>query len=50
MNTPIEVNLMILDNCVFGAMLHGIEPWGVEKLKEDMELKEFTSNDLIFHD
>ena len=27
-NTPLEVKLMVLDNCVFSAILYGVECWG----------------------
>ena len=27
-NTPIEVKLMVLDNCMFNAILYGVETWG----------------------
>ena len=26
--TPIEIKLLVLDNCMFCAILHGVEAWG----------------------
>ena len=62
-NTPIEVKLMVLDNCVFGAILYGVESWGdiscIENTLKEIEMKALksitrvktgTTNDLIFHE
>ena len=62
-NTPIEVKLVVLDNCVFTAILYGVETWGdiscIEKelinietkaLKAILKVKSGTTNDLIFHE
>jgi hypothetical protein len=62
-NTPIEVKLMVFDNCVFSAILYGSEAWGdikcIEKQLAKMELKALkailkvksgTTNDIVFHE
>ena len=62
-NTPVDVKIMILDNCVFGAILYGCECWGnvsylSEKLKKEemkairsiMGIKIGTTEDLVFHE
>ena len=42
-NTPIEVKLMVFENCVFLAILYGCEAWGnikcIEKRLLTMEMK-----------
>ena len=42
-NTPIEVKLVVLDNCVFTAILYGVETWGdiscIEKEMINIETK-----------
>ena len=42
-NTPIEVKLLLLDNCMFSSILYGIETWGniscIEKKLIDVEMK-----------
>ena len=27
-DTPIEIKVMILDNCLFSSILYGVETWG----------------------
>ena len=61
--TPIEVKLLILDNCLFLSMLYGIEAWGnfdcvderlrkieVQALKAILEVKRGTATDLVYHE
>ena len=61
--TPIDNKLMVLDNCVFGAMLYGSECWGditflekelltieMKALKAILKVKKGTTNDLIYHE
>ena len=62
-NTPIDVKMMVFDNCVLNALLYGIETWGdiscIEKqlkvietkaLKCILRVKKGTTNDLIYHE
>ena len=61
--TPIQVKLMVLDSCMFGAILHGAECWGdisfleqqllgIERkaLKSILKVKKGTTNDLVYHE
>jgi len=62
-NTPIETKLLVLDNCVFSALLYGCETWGditciesrliqIESklLKRVLNIKKGTTNDIIFYE
>ena len=59
-NTPIPTKLLVLDNCVFGALLYGCETWGditcieskllaveMQLLKRILCVKKGTSNDIV---
>ena len=59
-NTPIDVKLIVLDNCLFSSISYGVETWGevscIEKKLLDIEMKALksilkvkigTTNDLI---
>ena len=61
--TPVEIKLMILDNCLFSSMLHGVETWGdiscieyklikieLKALKAILRVKIGTTNDLVLHE
>ena len=60
-NTPVDVKLLVLDQCMFTALLYGAEAWGdisiiedeirkieIKALKSILKVKQSTSNDLIF--
>ena len=62
-DTPIEIKLMMLDNCVFSAILYGVEAWGdishvegmltnieMKALKVILKVKKGTTNDLVLHE
>ena len=62
-NTPIEIKLLILDNCMFSTILYGIETWGditcvedqlnkieMKALKTILRVKPGTTNDLVLHE
>ena len=62
-NTPIENKLMVLDNCVFYSILHGVEMWGdisciakklqsteMKAVKAILKVKKGTTNDLVLHE
>lgn len=62
-NTPIDVKLLVLDSCVYNALLYGFECMGdiscieeklkkieTKALKAILGVKKGTSNDLIFHE
>lgn len=62
-NTPMDVKLMVLDSCVFAALLYGVECWGnldhipskllnieMKALKSIMKVKKSTTNDLVYHE
>ena len=62
-DTPIDIKLLVLDCCVFQALLYGIECMGdiscIEKKLRDIEIKALkailgvkkgTCNDLVFHE
>ena len=62
-DTPVDIKLLVLDSCVFQALLYGIECMGdigcIEKKLRDIEtkalkailgVKKGTCNDLIFHE
>ena len=38
-NTPVDVKLLVLDQCMFTALLYGDEAWGDISIIEDEELK-----------
>ena len=59
-DTPVEIKLMVLDNCVFNAILYGVETWGdisyieemlrnieMKALKAILKVKKGTTNDLV---
>ena len=61
--TPIQVKLMVLDSCMFSALIHGVECWGdiafieqqlidieTKSLKAIMRVKKGTTNDLVYHE
>ena len=60
-NTPIETKLLVMDICVFGAMLNASESWGdiacieddllkteMKMLKRILNVKKGTCNDIIY--
>ena len=60
-STPIETKLLVLDVCVFGAMLNASETWGnisciedsllkteLQMLKRNLSIKKGTCNDLVY--
>ena len=60
-NTPIETKLLVLDNCMFSAILYGCEVWGdvsylnakvsaieIQILKRILNVNKGTCNDIIF--
>ena len=60
-DTPIEIKLLVLDNCLFSSLLYGIETRGnisciekdlrtieIKALKSILNVKKGTSNDLIY--
>ena len=62
-NTPIQTKLLVLDVCVFGAMLNASESWGniscieeslvkteMKMLKRILNVKKGTCNDLIYYE
>ena len=62
-NTPVESKLLVLDNCVFGAILSASETWGditcigetlitneLKMLKRILNVKKGTCNDLIYYE
>ena len=62
-NTPIEITLMILDNCMFSTILYGVETWGditcvedklskieMKALKAILRVKLGTANELVLHE
>ena len=63
-NTPIDVKLLVLDSCVYNALLYGFECMGdisciegkklrkieTKALKAILGVKKGTSNDLIYHE
>ena len=61
--TPIEVKLLVLDNCLFNSILYDVETWGSikcieqelrtieqEALKAVLKVKKGTNNDLIYNE
>ena len=61
--TPIEVKMLILDNCLFTSLLYGIETWGnfecihanlrsieMKALKSILKVKKGTSTDLVYYE
>ena len=61
--TPIDVKILVLDSCVFNALLHGAEGWGdisfleqklqdieTKALKSIMCVKKGTTIDLVYHE
>ena len=61
--TPIDVKIMVLDSCVFQALLYGVECWSdvsfleqkltdleIKALKAIMGVKKGTTTDLIYHE
>ena len=61
--TPVDVKIMVLDSCVFQALLYGVECWSdvsfldqklqdmeVKALKAIMGVKKGTTTDLIYHE
>ena len=61
--TPVDVKIMVLDGCVFQALLYGVECWSdisfldrklqdieLKALKAIMGVKKGTSTDLIYHE
>ena len=61
--TPIDVKIMVLDSCVFQALLYGVECWSdisfleqklqvleLKALKAILGIKKGTSTDLIYHE
>ena len=61
--TPVDVKILVLDSCVFNALLYGVECWGdvsfLEKKLKDLEIKALktilqvkkgTTNDLVYHE
>ena len=62
-DTPIDIKLLVLDSCMFQAILYGMECMGdisciekklrnieIKALKAILGIKKGTSNDLIFHE
>ena len=62
-NTPIETKLMVIDSCVFGAILYACETWGdiscveetlikteMQMLKRILNVKTGTCNDLVYYE
>ena len=62
-DTPVEVKLMVLYNCMFSAILYGVETWGdisyiedlllsieLTALKAILKVKSGTTNDLVLHE
>ena len=62
-NTLIETKLLVLDNCVFSALLYGCEVWSdvpflrskvssieIQLLKRILNVKKGTCNDIIFYE
>ena len=60
-DTPVEIKLLILEQCMFSSLLYGIETWGdteffgirilkieLDALKRILKVKSGTSNDLIY--
>ena len=60
--TPIEIRMLILDNCLFSSILYGIENWGnfeciyetlrsivLKALKAALNVKKGTPKELIYH-
>ena len=61
--TPVDVKIMVLDSCVFQALLYGVECWSdvsfldqklqdieLKALKAIMGVKKGTTTDLIYHE
>ena len=62
-NTPIEIKLLILDNCMFSTILYGVETWGditcvedqlnkieMKALRAILRVKSGTTSDLVLHE
>ena len=62
-NTPIDIKLMVLDQCLLTALLYGAESWGdftcikekIRKIETDilrriLKVKKTTSTDLIYYE
>ena len=62
-DTPFEIKLMIVGNCVISSMLYGAETWGdiyhvehmlidieMKALKAILKVKKGTTNDLVLHE
>lgn len=62
-HTPVGIKLLVLDSCVFGALLYGVEAWGdvshiedklrkieLKALKAILKVKKGTTNDLVYHE
>ena len=62
-NTPIDVKMMVFDNCVLNALLYGTETWGdissiekqlkvieTESLKYILRVKKGTTTDFVYHE
>ena len=62
-DTPIEIKLMILDNCLFSSILYGVETWGdisciknqlqnmeIKVLKTILRVKCGTTNDVVLYE
>ena len=60
-DTPVDVKLLVLDQCMFTALLYSVEAWGdisfiedrllkteVEVLRRILKVKTGTSTDLIY--
>ena len=61
--TPVDVKILVLDSCVFQALLYGVECWSdvsfldqklhdieLKALKAIMGVKKGTTTDLIYHE
>ena len=62
-NTPIQTKLLVLDSCVFNAVLYGCETWGditniqdelisieIKLLKRILNIKKGTSTTLVYYE
>ena len=60
-NTPIDIKLMVLDQCLFTSLLYGAESWGdisyieekirkteTEALRRILKVKKYTTTDLVY--
>ena len=62
-NTPIEIKLLVLDNCLFSSLLYSVETWGdisiiemelrkieLKALKAILQIKSGTSTDIVYNE